>query len=225
MPWVDPTSPNIADYYAFLANTALTVSAGQTLNSFLPTVSGTATSVSATTLTDSSQTWTANQWVGCTLYDSTANLQVIVTANTTNTLTFASQSNPPVVGDAYVVVQPIVAISLQVAMATVNRALNSANSGLYVLAVYNLATDRLMNFAPDQPNQSYFSQLRDQYHLLDSKVGVVASGSDQGTSGSLVNPEQLSRLTLEDLQMLKTPFGKNYLGMAQAFGPDIFGLS
>lgn len=224
MAWVNPLAPNIADYSAWLTS-MLSVGSGQTLNVFLPSTSGTATSVSATTLTDSSQTWTANQWVGCTLYDSTANLQVIVTANTTNTLTFASQSNPPVVGDAYVVVQPIVATSLSVAMAIVNQALNQANPGLYVLAVYNLATDRLMNFAPDQQNQTYFSQLREQYHLLDSKVGVVASGSDQGTSGAILNPDQLRQLTLENLQMLKTPFGRNYLGMAQAYGPNIIAMS
>ena len=224
MAWVNPVVPNLADYSAFLTS-MLSVSAGQTLNTFLPSASGTATASSSTTLTDSSQTWTDGQWVGSTLYDSTANLQVVVTANTANTLTFASQANPPAVGDAYIVVQPIVATSLSVAIGIVNQALNQANPGLYVLAVYNLATDRLMNFAPDQANQTYFSNLRDQYHLLDSKVGVVASGSDQGTSGAILNPEQLRRLTLENLQMLKTPFGRHYLGMAQAYGPNIIAMS
>lgn len=224
MPWINPLVPNIADYSAFLTGTALTVPAGATLNTFLPSTAGTATATSATTLTDSNQTWTAGRWVGCTLYDSTANLQAVITANTATTLAFSAQATPPVVGDTYIVVQPIVATSLSVALATVNQALNQANQSIYTLAVYNLATDRLMNFAPDQPNQSYFQQLRSQYNLLDSKVGVVTTASDQGTAGSLLNPEQLSRLTLEDLQTLKTPFGRNYLGMAQAFGPNLFGL-
>ena len=224
MAWINPLVPNISDYSAFLVS-MLTVSAGQTLNTFLPSVSGTATGTSAMTLTDSSKTWTTNQWSGCTLYDSTANLQVVVTSNTSNTLTFVAQTNPPSTGDAYIVVQQVVATSLNIALATVNQAINQVSPQIYTLAVYNLAADRLLNFAPDQPNQTYFEQLRTQYHLLDSKVGTVSSGSDQGTSGSLLNPDQMRTFTLQHLQLLKTPFGRTYLEYAQAYGVQIWGLS
>ena len=224
MTWVNPLVPNISDYSAFLVS-MLTVSAGQTLNTFLPSTSGTASGASATTLTDSSKTWTASQWVGCALYDSTTNLQVVVSANTTNTLTFATQAIPPAAGDAYIVVQPVVATSLTVALATVNQAINQASPQIYTLAVYNLAADRLLNFAPDQANQTYFQQLRTQYHLLDSKVGTVSSGSDQGTSGSLLNPDQMRTFTLQHLQLLKTPFGRTYLEYAQTYGVQIWGLN
>lgn len=46
--------------------------------------------------------------------------------------------------------------SLTVALDTVNLTLAQASPQIYTLAVYNLATDRLINFAMDQPNQNFF---------------------------------------------------------------------
>jgi hypothetical protein len=97
--------------------------------------------------------------------------------------------------------------------------------GMYAFAVYNLAADRLINISPDQTGQSYWQELRKNFKIYDVSVGVAASGSDQGTAVSILNPEMMQHLTLFDLQTLKTPYGRAYMGMAQNYGPNIWGLS
>ena len=71
-----------------------------------PYVSGTATSgTSGDTLQDTSKSWTANQWVGYSLYDATRNLGATIQSNTSNTLTtYAATQNGPhnwALGDTY----------------------------------------------------------------------------------------------------------------------------
>lgn len=111
-----------------------------------------------------------------------------------------------------------------VALRTVNRALAIAGE-LYGFAVYNLATDRLINWAPDVEGQSYFAGLRRDFKISRPALGVATSASDQGTSGTVLNPAFMQNLTLADLQTLKTPWGREYLSFAQQFGPDVWGLS
>lgn len=112
----------------------------------------------------------------------------------------------------------------EVALATVNDAL-LVSPMMYVLAVYNLATDRMINFMPDLPDQSYWKDLRGDFGINSISLGVVVSGSDQGTSMSQMNPETFALLTLQDIQTLKTPWGRTYIGIAQAYGPNLWGLS
>lgn len=71
----------------------------------------------------------------------------------------------------------------------------------------------------------FFARLRSQWKLASFAPGVVASSSDVSTSASLINPEFFANLRLLDLQLLKTPFGRRYLQLAQAYGPAIWGLS
>jgi len=115
-------------------------------------------------------------------------------------------------------------MSFQVALETVNTAIAQASCQIYALAVYNLAADRLLNYANDLPGQSYFTNLRKDWNLTAPVVGVASSGSDAGTSSSWLNPKQLETLTLSDLQTLKTPYGRQYLGFAQAYG-TLWGLT
>lgn len=115
--------------------------------------------------------------------------------------------------------------TLEVAKAIVNPALACTSPKMYELAVYNLGADRLINFAQDQPNQSYWRDRRKDMRIYAPSLGVPEAGSDQGTSGSLVNPEVMKNLTLANLQQLKTPFGREYLGIAQSFGPYVVGLT
>ena len=110
---------------------------------------------------------------------------------------------------------------------------------MYAFAVYNLAADRLINFAEDQPNDpivpntvspanpnglQYWAWLRSKYDVLDFFPGVIQSTSDEGTSASYVVPEQFNTFSVADLQNLKTPFGRTYLGIAQSIG-TVWGLS
>ena len=95
----------------------------------------------------------------------------------------------------------------------------------YTFAVYNLAGDYLINWAADLPDQTFFTKARESYHVNQFVAGVVASTGDNGTSTSLLNPEFLRGLTMGQLSNLNTPFGRQYLALAQAYGPTQWGLS
>lgn len=127
-----------------------------------------------------------------------------------------------------------------VAIALVNQALANVvvdpTSGMtiYGLAVYNLAGSNLLNFAQDlpgaaiipgsDPQQPFFAYTRAKWNMTSFVSGVVQSTSDEGTSMSLVVPEQLKELTLANLQNLKDPYGRVYLQFAQDYG-TLWGLS
>lgn len=119
---------------------------------------------------------------------------------------------------------PIIATSLQIAQDIVSFAILRASADLYTLAVYNLAADRLLNYAPDVPDQTWFRDTRKRMRLLELSVGVPTSVSDGGTSVGILNPEALKNLTLANLQNLKTPVGRAYLEIAQAYG-TVWGIS
>lgn len=226
MSWNDPTTPNLGDYASFLASVVgIPPVMPPGAASVFPTVSSLATDGTTSSLTDTTQTWTQNQWNGCTLLDSTANLCAVITGTSPNQVTFAALTQAPAAGDAYIIVQPIVPVSLGIAMRTVNCALNAVDSAIYTLAVYNLAADRLINFAPDQKGQTFFADLRTKTFKISSFTpGVVSSTSDKSTSTALLNSEFMERMTLRDLQNLKTPYGRAYLEMAMDYGPNIWSL-
>ena len=94
----------------------------------------------------------------------------------------------------------------------------------YVIAVYNLGGDLLINYANDLTGQTYFAGLRQLFDISKFVPGVVTNTSDEYTSAGLVNPKAMENLTMMDLQNLKTPYGRRYLGIAQSFGP-IWGIS
>lgn len=111
-----------------------------------------------------------------------------------------------------------------VAIAVVNTDLASLPGNLYALAVYNLGTDNVINYAIDQAGQTYFQDLRKSYGINLFVPGVTASSGDSSTSQSRLNPEFMKTLTFGDLQNLKTPFGRAYLNIAQQAG-TLWGVS
>lgn len=133
---------------------------------------------------------------------------------------------------------PAIEFSYVVAQDWASRQLRRVRSSsplfpsLYALAVYNLAGDRLVNYAADVDNTPveggdlpYFANLRATYKLNAFVGGVVNSTSDEGTSVGLTVPEAMSGLTFDNLQRMKTPWGREYLGIAQSLGPSVWGLS
>jgi hypothetical protein len=141
-----------------------------------------------------------------------------------------------------------ISISYQIALMFVNVALQgipgpqppyapepATDLTIYALAVYNLAGDRLMNFAQDlpgaptidgsQPPLAYFAYWRKSFNILGFVSGAITSASDNGTSASYDVPEWAKNLTVSQLANLQTPWGREYLGIAQAYGPSIVGLS
>ncbi|MDE3023847.1 MAG: hypothetical protein KGI54_18680 [Pseudomonadota bacterium] len=96
---------------------------------------------------------------------------------------------------------------------------------LYVLAVYNLGMHRLVSITPDQAGQTFFTDQRASYKLLSLTPGVIESSADQSTSNSFAVPDGLKNLTLSALDMIKTPWGRYYIGYAQQYGPNVVGVS
>jgi hypothetical protein len=100
----------------------------------------------------------------------------------------------------------------------------------YAQAVYNLAGDFLVRYTPDDtaltpPNDTYFQTLRTNMNLNAFVPGIIQSSSDQGTSQSFAIPDFIKSMTMGDLQLMQTPWGRNYLNLAQAAGPTIWGLT
>jgi hypothetical protein len=125
--------------------------------------------------------------------------------------------------------------AFQTAMATVSPDLASIPSfpvvpqnplplTTYALAVYNLGADRIINFAQDQTGRTFFAEMRKDLGINTFRAGVVASSGGAGNSQSTLNPEFMKELTMGDLQSMKTPYGREYLNIAQQIGP-LWGLT
>jgi len=115
---------------------------------------------------------------------------------------------------------PVINVAFCVALEIVNQQICVVSPLMYNLAVYNLATDNVYNFAQDNPPspEAFFAKMRASLGIMDFVAGVTASTSDEGTSESLLNPEFMKDLKLADLQNLKSPWGRQYLAIAQRFG-------
>lgn len=94
----------------------------------------------------------------------------------------------------------------------------------YCFAVYCLATSFLINWCPDQTNQTYFADLRKMWDLTGFVGGTVQASADQSTSESLLAPDFLKGLTLGQLQNLRDPYGRQWLAMQQDLS-NIWGIS
>ena len=51
------------------------------------------------------------------------------------------------------------------------------------------------------------------------------ASSDVSTSQSLAQPTWAAGLTIGQLGMMRTPWGREYLSYAQSFGPTIWGVT
>lgn len=126
--------------------------------------------------------------------------------------------------EALPLTSPDITTAFCIALDTVNPLIKIHSLTYYNLAVYNFAGDYLINWANDQMCSTYFEDLRKAFKITSFVAGVVASTADVSTSTSLKVPDSLGDLTLFDLQLLKTPYGRAYLAIAQKFG-SLWGLS
>jgi hypothetical protein len=110
-------------------------------------------------------------------------------------------------------------ISLTIAINLVNCQLQ-VDFNIYVLCVYNLAADRLVNFGMDVRGQTFFKDLRTELNILSQSSGIVSSTFDNGSGMSYLNPDFMKNLTLMDIQSLKSPWGRAYIGYAQSVGSN-----
>lgn len=119
---------------------------------------------------------------------------------------------------------PVIPAALQIAMGIVNPQLQGfcapavgslPSISFYTLAVYNLATDRVVNYAPDQTDRNYFAELRERLKLDLFVPGVISSEGSTSTSTAMATPDYMKTLSFRDLQTLKTPWGREYMMIAQ----------
>jgi hypothetical protein len=119
--------------------------------------------------------------------------------------------------------------AFEISNETVNLYLNCASPILYTQAVYNLGGDVLVNMAQDDPNlppplNTYWTDLRQSLGLNNLFPGIINAANDIDTSAASLIPLGLQNLTLADLQNLKTPWGRQYLMIAQSAG-SMWGLT
>jgi hypothetical protein len=138
--------------------------------------------------------------------------------------TYALPSNSPSILMTLAISEATVNPLLKIANGSPNTRLGYTGDGLYEIAVYNLATDFLINFAQDQPGQDYFAKLRKSFTINDFVPGLISASADETTSESLLQQDYMKTLTLSDIQRMKTPYGRRYLEIAQSFG-TLWGLS
>jgi hypothetical protein len=119
--------------------------------------------------------------------------------------------------------------AFEIALELVNVYLQCASPILYTQAVYNLGGDVLVNMAQDDPNlpppdNTYWSNLRQSFGLNNFYPGIINAANDIDTSAASMIPLGLQNLTLADLQNMKTPWGRQYLMIAQSVG-SMWGLT
>ena len=95
----------------------------------------------------------------------------------------------------------------------------------YVLAVYNLGVDRFVRRAMDDGQGTFYSGQRSNFGILEFKPGVVMASGDGPTSQTLVVPDYYKGLPMWAQELLKTPWGREYIAYAQMYGPYVVGVS
>jgi hypothetical protein len=120
---------------------------------------------------------------------------------------------------------PIIQIVYDVALDTVLLVIACAAPGQYTWAVYNLAAHLLLMNAPDQTGQNYFVHYRSEMKLNTFVPGVISASADESTSQTMEVTEAMKNLTIDQLLMLRTVYGRNYLSVAQKFGPGMWGIT
>lgn len=150
---------------------------------------------------------------------------------------------------------PYLSMAFAVALSIVNPALNKVaipsvdaagvqlNSGcltIFVLAVYNLGGDNLINYAQDQSGAAiipgsvsdrnpnglpFFAFARYQWNINGFVSGVISETHDESTGSAFVVQEAAKQFTLANIQNLKTPYGRAYLAFAQSYGPSLWGMN
>jgi hypothetical protein len=120
------------------------------------------------------------------------------------------------------------------AVATVNPLFRTVPGPIYLQMTYNLAGHLLASWAPDpvpwpnnQPYKTidgvglgFFQWLRQVNNISGFVTGIVQSSGDEGTNVSLVVPKQAENLTIQQLGLTTTVWGRAYLGYAQDLGTN-----
>lgn len=95
---------------------------------------------------------------------------------------------------------------------------------LYALAVYNLGGAILVDIVQDTPPNTFWQDLRNKFNVTMFSFTILTGASDQGTSKSSIVPNFVQNMGPLDLWMMQTPWGRQYMMIAGAWGA-VWGIS
>lgn len=89
----------------------------------------------------------------------------------------------------------------------------------YSDALLNLGGAYLIQSAVDVTGSTFFDDLRAAFKMTGAfRSGVITSSSDNGTAASTSVGSAMQNLSLADLQLLQTPYGRSALAFLQEMG-------
>lgn len=95
---------------------------------------------------------------------------------------------------------------------------------IYALAVYNLGAAILLDIAQDPEGSTYWSDLRNRFGVTTFAYSILTGSSDQGTSKSSMVPNFVQEMGPLDFWLMQTPWGRQYIMIAGAWG-TVWGIS
>lgn len=219
MAFSNPNTPNLADFITFVYSNGVT-------GTVLPFGSlGTVTvdtSGNLTAVTSSGTVQEGMVLIGTGLTDNT----VLETFNSSTLVGTVSPAPSVAVSDATVNAwSPYLAWSFGQASGASPDPPPGLVPIIWVLATYNLGFHVLLRIAQDVSGQTFFQDMRTSFKIGSFVSGVLANANDENTGAQLVVPEAFKKLSLGNLDLLKTPYGREYLMYIQQYGPTIVGVS
>ena len=233
MAWINPTSPNIGDFFTFCYQQGVP-------DSDLPNVAFSITNggsgyITAPAVTIGAPTIGATMTAAASVSGGVVTALIAINPGTNyGSLPAVTIAAPPSGGtqaaaEVTALASPFPA---QVLNSSLLRTIND-NAGApilgelssYVMAVYNMAFHQLLKFCPDQSGQTFFATARKAYNLANMRPGIIMAAGDQGSSQTMIVPEFFQHISLEALEATKTPWGQYWVSYQQMYGQTIWGWS
>lgn len=233
MAWINPTSPNIGDFFTFcyqqgvpdadLPNVATSVTDGGGGYTSAPPVTIAPPAIGVTMA--ATATVSGGVVTGLTITNPGTNYGALPAV----TIAAPPSGGTQATAEVTALASPFPA---QVLNSSILRTIND-NAGApilgelssYVMAVYNMAFHQLLKFCPDQSGQTFFATARKTYNLANMRPGIVMAAGDQGSSQTMIVPEFFQHISLEALEATKTPWGQFWVSYQQMYGQTIWGWS
>lgn len=95
---------------------------------------------------------------------------------------------------------------------------------LYTYCVYDWGVSVTLQFQQDQAGQTFFRDMRNDFGVYNLVAGAISADADEATSVTMTLGKSMSNLSLQDLQRVKDPFGRNAIATLMSLG-SLWGLT
>lgn len=119
---------------------------------------------------------------------------------------------------------PGFALWFAIALEWIPLQLRTVSPTLYTYCVYDWGVSVLLQFQQDQAGQAYFKDMRKDFGVYNLVAGAISADADESTSVTLTLGKSMSDLSLQDLQRVKDPYGRNAIATLMSLG-SLWGLS